>query len=98
MTSTFRHDRRGTGASAWDGFVNALGVLNWAEVLIARRVAVVAPHPDDESLGAGGLIAGLLASGQEVIVVVCSDGEAAQVPTSDRSTTRHDPTGELKQR
>jgi LmbE family N-acetylglucosaminyl deacetylase len=38
------------------------------------RVAIVAPHPDDESLGCGGLIARLAALGKPPLVVVVSDG------------------------
>jgi LmbE family N-acetylglucosaminyl deacetylase len=38
---------------------------------------VLAPHPDDESLGAGGLIAHLRANGVPVTVVAVTDGEAA---------------------
>lgn len=37
-------------------------------------VLVVAPHPDDESIGCGGLIALLRAAGQGVSVVLVSDG------------------------
>ena len=35
---------------------------------------VLAPHPDDETLGCGGLIARAVASGQEVRVLVLTDG------------------------
>jgi LmbE family N-acetylglucosaminyl deacetylase len=48
---------------------------------LARRWAgplvVVAPHPDDESLGVGGAIARALASGRDVRVICVTDGEAA---------------------
>ncbi|EFG75831.1 N-acetylglucosaminylphosphatidylinositol deacetylase [Mycobacterium parascrofulaceum ATCC BAA-614] len=43
-----------------------------------RRLIVVAPHPDDETLGLGATIAQLIASGVEVRVVSVSDGGAAQ--------------------
>jgi LmbE family N-acetylglucosaminyl deacetylase len=42
--------------------------------LAARRVTVIAPHPDDESLGCGGLIAALAADGRAVQVVFVTDG------------------------
>ncbi len=38
------------------------------------RVAVVAPHPDDEALGCGGLLALLARRGQPACVIVVSDG------------------------
>jgi LmbE family N-acetylglucosaminyl deacetylase len=40
------------------------------------RVAVVAPHPDDESIGCGGVIALHRAQGDEVHVIVVTDGAA----------------------
>lgn len=42
--------------------------------LPARRITVIAPHPDDESLGCGGLIAALSADGRAVQVVFVTDG------------------------
>ncbi|WP_428032995.1 PIG-L deacetylase family protein [Ancylobacter sp.] len=41
---------------------------------VRRRLVVVAPHPDDESLGCGGLIAACRAAGVPVSIVVVSDG------------------------
>jgi LmbE family N-acetylglucosaminyl deacetylase len=38
------------------------------------RVLIIAPHPDDESLGCGGLIAGLCRLGRPPLVVVLTDG------------------------
>lgn len=43
----------------------------------ARRVLVLAPHPDDECIGCGGLIATLLARGVPVKVVLVTDGAGA---------------------
>ena len=37
-----------------------------------RRVVVIAPHPDDESLGAGGTIARFAAEGSQVSVLIVS--------------------------
>jgi LmbE family N-acetylglucosaminyl deacetylase len=45
--------------------------------LPAGRIVVVAPHPDDESLGAGGLVNLAARLGRDIRVVACTDGEAA---------------------
>ena len=39
------------------------------------RVAVIAPHPDDEVLGCGGTIARLAAAGRQVDVVTVTRGQ-----------------------
>lgn len=41
----------------------------------APRLVVVAPHPDDEVLGCGGLIADAVRRGRDVVVVAVTDGE-----------------------
>ncbi|MDG2525932.1 PIG-L family deacetylase [Stenotrophomonas sp. HITSZ_GD] len=43
----------------------------------ASRLLVVAPHPDDEVLGCGGLIHDAVAAGRQVCVVALTDGEHA---------------------
>ncbi len=43
------------------------------------RTVVVAPHPDDESLACGGLLALLARAGVEAHVVVVADGSASHV-------------------
>ncbi len=40
-----------------------------------RRLTVLAPHPDDESLAAGGLIQHAIAAGAEVRVIFATDGD-----------------------
>ncbi|MBS0570407.1 MAG: PIG-L family deacetylase [Proteobacteria bacterium] len=42
----------------------------------ADRIAIVAPHPDDESIATGGLIQAALAFGATVRVFVLTDGDA----------------------
>lgn len=81
--ATFRHDDAGTGASDWDALVASARRVHFADLPLSGRTVVVAPHPDDESLGAGGLVAGLAAAGAEVEVVICSDGAAAEVALPD---------------
>ncbi|WP_156680203.1 PIG-L deacetylase family protein [Sphingomonas profundi] len=51
--------------------------------LTARRVIVVAPHPDDEAIGAWALMRALRRQGARIAVVVVSDGGASH-PQSRR--------------
>jgi LmbE family N-acetylglucosaminyl deacetylase len=51
---------------------------------------VVAPHPNDEILGAGGLIRTWAASGAEVSVLSVSDGEAAEPARHGLGTIRRE--------
>lgn len=46
-------------------------------------MVVVVPHPDDETLGVGGLIRQQCAMGVEVTVVAVTDGDAAYDPSGD---------------
>jgi len=80
----FDHRDPGTAEAAWDesGLLDRLPPLDLAGL---RRLIVVAAHPDDESLGAGGLIAEAAGRGVPVTVVVATLGEASH-PDS-RSTT-----------
>ncbi|NYF88753.1 PIG-L family deacetylase [Tunturiibacter empetritectus] len=59
---------------------------NWEPPLIPTLV--LAPHPDDETLGAGGLIARLCRQGVTVIVVAVTDGENAYSDTQNMGDIR----------
>ncbi len=48
-----------------------------------QRVVIVAPHPDDETLGCGGAIALLVSKGYQVKVLVISDGTGSH-PNSQK--------------
>lgn len=48
----------------------------------ARSALVVAPHPDDETLGCGATIARRIAAGSDVWVLVAADGRHAQPGSS----------------
>lgn len=50
-------------------------------------VLIVAPHPDDETIGAGGLLSAAVARGQEVWVVIATCGDA--FPWALRERLRH---------
>lgn len=56
---------------AWDG----LDRLPEAELPGSGRVVVIAAHPDDEVLGAGGMMARFAAAGVSITVVSVTDGE-----------------------
>ncbi|GJD35652.1 PIG-L deacetylase family protein [Methylobacterium aerolatum] len=60
-----------------DAFLAAADLLPLADLATLAGeggLVVVAPHPDDESLGCGGLIAAARAAGRDVRLVVVSDG------------------------
>ncbi len=85
--STFAHDVAGTPPEAWAAHPRAASLpaasLTTQGGDPASRLLVVAAHPDDETLGAGGLIAVAHEAGLAVEVVVLTDGEAShpQSPT-----------------
>jgi LmbE family N-acetylglucosaminyl deacetylase len=63
----------------------------------ARGLVVVAPHPDDETLGCGGLIARFASAGKPVRIVVVSDGVGSHrhsraYPVERRRRLRRDET------
>ncbi|BBY22094.1 PIG-L deacetylase family protein [Mycobacterium stomatepiae] len=77
----------GTPAPVWLAALheNPLAPLNLAE---CPGLVVVAPHPDDETLGIGATIAQLVALGVEVQVVSVSDGGAAHPGATPLDRTR----------
>lgn len=66
----------GPGESAW-ALSPRLGDLQPLGELHARRLVIVTPHPDDEVLGAGGLIQKALDEGVLVEVIAVTDGESS---------------------
>lgn len=85
MTGRFDRGDQGTPESTWLGE----GRLGGAPVLAmpgrGAHLLVLAAHPDDETLGAGGLIAASAASGARVEVIIATDG-AASHPDSPTHT------------
>ena len=61
----------------------ALPVGSLTDVAGAATCLIVAPHPDDESLGCGGLIAACCQAGRPPVVVVLTDGAASHINSHD---------------
>lgn len=72
----FTHDSPGRSPLEWQALPGWEAVPS-LELDGVRRVVVVAAHPDDESLGAGGLVATLTGAGIAVDLVVATDGEGS---------------------
>ena len=76
---TFSHTDQGTDEEDWAASgLAALAELPLApQELGAMRFVVLAAHPDDETLGAGGLLALLHSLGADVEVLLCTAGEGS---------------------
>ena len=74
----FTHSEPGTAESRWRERPE-WAQLKHADALLSGRgrLVVVAAHPDDETLAAGGLMALAARAGLEVTVVLLTDGEAS---------------------
>ncbi|GAA3619430.1 PIG-L family deacetylase [Kineosporia mesophila] len=79
---------RGLPASLWRPKLEAAPTPRLLPIVAGRPVTVIAPHPDDESLGAGGLLHRLTTAGCTPTVVIVTDG-AAGYPGADPAQ-RHD--------
>lgn len=84
---TFSHADTGTAETEWEA--SGLSLLPELPLgsaeLAAMTFIVLAAHPDDETLGAGGLLSLLHAAGAGIEVLLCTGGEASH-PES-RTTT-----------
>jgi LmbE family N-acetylglucosaminyl deacetylase len=69
----FATDSPGASDAQWRATLS--GVPEWMPN--SRTLAVVSPHPDDETLGAGGLIYSCTNLGYAITVILVTDGEAA---------------------
>jgi LmbE family N-acetylglucosaminyl deacetylase len=75
----------GRSEAEWE-LRNLRNTLAPLQELDARRLIVVAPHPDDEVLGAGGLIQFALSSQIPIEIIAVTDGESSH-PHSKASRT-----------
>jgi LmbE family N-acetylglucosaminyl deacetylase len=82
-----RIDLPGTAEEAWDGWVE-LKRLPVADPLAWSSAVIVAAHPDDEILGAGGTLARLAAAGARLRLVAVTDGEASHPGADPRAIAR----------
>jgi LmbE family N-acetylglucosaminyl deacetylase len=71
-----RIDRSGTDERTWESWPE-LRHLPAADPLAWPSVAIIAAHPDDEVLGAGGTMALLAAAGVRLRLIAVTDGEAS---------------------
>ena len=82
-----RIDRPGTAEVSWDGWAR-LRELPAADPSAWPSAAVVAAHPDDEVLGAGGTMAILAAGGVRLRLIAVTDGEASHPGADPQATAR----------
>ncbi len=80
MSRPFVHYAPGTRPEAWSALLERPTIAKELSLDNVRRALVVAPHPDDETLGAGGLIASLTAQGVLVTVLSLTRGDRAFGP------------------
>ncbi|PYE15419.1 LmbE family N-acetylglucosaminyl deacetylase [Williamsia limnetica] len=81
MTSTERFEAspvadRGTDETQWQQWFSVCGDLPRLEIDVERLV-VLAAHPDDEILGAAGVMIAAAAAGVDVVTVCLSDGSGS---------------------
>jgi LmbE family N-acetylglucosaminyl deacetylase len=70
----------GTPENVWQSWsrLATLPAVDPATLVPAgARAVIVAPHPDDEVLGTGGLLANLSALGRKVLIIAVTDGAAS---------------------
>lgn len=86
---TFSHVDAGTPEAEWRaaGIERLPALAEGVAPGRGCRLVVAAAHPDDESLGAAGLIHSALARGADVTVLLCTAGEASHPDSPTYSAT-----------
>lgn len=82
----FRHDQPGTTAASWSDVLTSVPTLDLPAT--RGRVVVVGAHPDDETLGAGGLLHVAARAGRRVEVVTATAGEGSHPRSPTHSPGR----------
>lgn len=82
----------GTPLAAWKNSqgLNQLAILDIPQLFpdVTARICIIAPHPDDEILGCGGLIQQLDALGYSIVIFAVTNGTASHT-RSKRYTPEH---------
>ena len=74
---SFTHQDASQDEALWRKALEGTPELQTVLSGVPERLVVLAAHPDDETLGAGGLIAALAAAGTSIDVIVATAGEAS---------------------
>jgi LmbE family N-acetylglucosaminyl deacetylase len=85
--TTSKIDLPGTSEAEWQPWLTARRFAP-ADLTSCRSAVIVAAHPDDEVLGAGGTIATLAAAGARIRVIAVTDGEASHPGTDSAELAR----------
>lgn len=88
VAAEFRHDEPGTARSVWTDDPAWAAAMPMAIDPELRRVVVLAAHPDDESLGAAGLLATAAGLGVEIDLVLATAGERSHPDSPTLSPDR----------
>lgn len=84
---SFDHRDPGTDPDVWTPFLGSLDTTDLDPTAFGS-VVVVSPHPDDETLAAGGLIARAADAGVPVRLVLVTDGENSHADSPTVSPSR----------
>ncbi len=82
-----RLQKRPSAASALFGFrkIQTADSPAW-EIETGERIMIIAPHPDDEVLAAGGVIANTVRTGGAIRVIVATNGDASYATALSRGS------------
>jgi LmbE family N-acetylglucosaminyl deacetylase len=82
LRTLFESSLRAFQPSHFDNEIAAAPFIDIDTLIPAqRRIVVVAPHPDDEVLGCGGILAAAAERGNPVALIAVTDGEACYPPS-----------------